>query len=130
MENNDQNNYSKEYSEDSFWEKLTKFASKAGIKVTYAALLLFYVLQKPTTPVWIKATIIGSLGYFISPIDAIPDLMPMVGYGDDLGVLAMALSTAAMYIDADVKSKAKNKLNVWFKSYNEDDLGDIDNKTA
>ena len=129
MENHEEkNDHSKNYSEDSFWEKLRKFASKAGIKVTYTALLLYYVLQKPTTPLWVKTTIIAALGYFISPLDAIPDLMLGVGYTDDLGALAMALTTATMYIDEEVKEKAKNKLKVWFEDYNEDELGDIDKK--
>ena len=41
--------YAKEYDENAFWEKLKKFGRKAGIKVCYAALLLYYVLKSPLT---------------------------------------------------------------------------------
>ena len=57
-----------------------------------------------------KATIIGALGYFISPFDALIDLTPIVGYTDDLGVLLLALGVAALYINDHVKAKARKKL--------------------
>ncbi len=60
----EENEYSKEYSENSLFEKIIKSAQKAGINVIYAGLLLFYTLQKPLTPGWAKTTIIGALGYF------------------------------------------------------------------
>ena len=78
--------YSKEYSRDAFFDKIKKSAQKAGITVIYAGLLLFYVLQAPLTPRWAQATIVGALGYLISPIDAIPDFIPVVGFSDDIGV--------------------------------------------
>ncbi|MBM7616234.1 YkvA family protein [Alkaliphilus hydrothermalis] len=129
MEDKEQEDYSKQYSEDSFWYKLFKFAKKAGVKVSYAALLLYYVLKKPNTPKWVKTSILGSLGYFIFPFDAVPDIIPLMGYGDDLGILAIALATAAVYIDEDVKRKAREKLGAFFKEYNEDELKEIDDKT-
>ena len=50
--------------------------------------------------------IYGALGYFISPIDVIPDFIPVVGFTDDIGVLAAAVVMAASYIDAEAKAKA------------------------
>lgn len=109
-------------------KKILKFAKKAGIQVIYAALLLFYVLKKPETPAKVKGTIVGALGYFILPLDLIIDTIPAVGYGDDLGAFALALGVAAMYIDEDVKSKAKQKLRHLFGDFDEEELGDIDKK--
>jgi uncharacterized membrane protein YkvA (DUF1232 family) len=54
------------------------------------------------------------LGYFICPLDAIPDAAPFVGYSDDLGVLALALATVATYTTVDVKEKARAKMKDWF----------------
>jgi uncharacterized membrane protein YkvA (DUF1232 family) len=107
--------------------KSKKFAKNAGIQVIYAVLLLYYVL-KEDVPIWAKSTILGSLGYFISPIDAIPDITPVVGYSDDLAVLAIALATVASFIDANVKDKAKNKLRDWFNDFDDKDLDAVNSK--
>jgi uncharacterized membrane protein YkvA (DUF1232 family) len=114
MSDQDAQGFSKDYSEDSFWGKLKKFAKAAGSEVIDKALQLYYAMQESATPTWAKAIIIAALGYFISPIDAIPDLIPVVGYADDLGVLVAALATVASYITNEVKAKAKAKLAEWF----------------
>lgn len=124
----EENEYSKEYSDETFFEKIINVAQKAGINVIYAGLLLFYTLKKPLTPLWAKSTIFAALGYFISPIDAIPDLAPVVGYSDDLGVLVLAIAAVSMFIDDDVKRQARNQLKEWFGDYDESSLSDIDNK--
>ena len=54
---------SEHYSEESFWEKIKKYGKKAGYKVVYAALLLFYCLKDGNVPAWAKTVIIGSLVY-------------------------------------------------------------------
>lgn len=114
------------YSEKNFWRKLKKFALKAGHSVVYTALLLYFTLQKPDLPVKAKATIIGALGYFIFPMDLIPDIAVGLGYTDDLSALGIALVQVAMYIDEDVKAKAKQKLYDWFGK--DVDTSDVDNK--
>lgn len=75
---------------------------------------LYYALDNPETPAWAKTAIYGALAYFISPIDAIPDIIPVVGYSDDLGVLVAAVGTVSMYITKEVKKKAKKKASEWF----------------
>lgn len=112
--NMSESKYEKEYSEESFWDKITKTAKSAGVKVIYAALLLYYVLKKPNIPMRIKAVIYGALGYFVSPLDAILDITPVIGYSDDLGVLVLALTVVSAYIDQEVKNNAKSKLEEWF----------------
>ena len=106
--------YEKKYTEDSFWDKVVKFAKTAGREVIEKALWLYYAAQQPHTPLWAKTAIYGALGYFISPIDAIPDITPMVGYADDLAVLAAAVATVATYITAEVKERAAEKVRGWF----------------
>lgn len=114
--------YSKEYSESSFWDKVKKFASKAGSKVIYTALKLYYTMQSPDTPAWAKAVIIGALGYFIAPIDVIPDPTPVVGFADDLGVLAAATATVITSITPAIKAEAKRKTKEWFRDSEIDEL--------
>ena len=112
--NNDTPGFAKEYSDDDFWDKLLKYAKVAGREVVERALQLYFAAQNPETPAWAKTVIYGALGYFIFPVDAIPDLTPVVGYADDLGVLAAAVATVALYITEDVKQKARQKLKDWF----------------
>ena len=120
--------FSSEYSEQSFWDKVQKYALSAGIKVIYAGLLLYFALREPRTPRWAKGVIISALGYFISPLDAMPDILPVAGYTDDLGVLILALATVAIYIDKDIKLKARDKIRDWFPNAAEQDISDVDNK--
>ncbi len=116
----------KHYSDDKFWEKLKKFALRAGHSVVYTALLLYYVLQKPDLPAKARVTILAALGYFIFPVDLIPDLAVGIGFTDDLGALGVALFQVAIHIDDNVKAKAKAKLVDWF---GEDvDTSEVDEK--
>ena len=73
-----------------FWDKLKAIAKKAGKAVMRPALILWYTFLKPTTPLWAKAVIVGALIYLITPIDAIPDYLPVVGFTDDAAALAAA----------------------------------------
>ena len=69
-----------EHSDSGCWEKLKKYAKKAGRGVIEKALWLYYAAQEPATPIWARTAIYGALAYFLSPIDAIPDVSPIVGY--------------------------------------------------
>jgi len=114
MAKDNNSKYKKKYSNEGFFNKLIKYAKAAGSEVVETALKLYYAMENPKTPAWAKTTIMGALGYFISPIDAIPDMIPVLGYTDDLGVLAAAASAVALYITDDVKKKAKAKMKDWF----------------
>ncbi|MBR1705893.1 MAG: DUF1232 domain-containing protein [Bacteroidales bacterium] len=111
--------YRKHYDDQAFWEKLASFARKAGIKVVYGALLLFYVLKSPTTSAADRAKIIGSLGYFILPVDLIPDFIPVVGYTDDLAAIAWGLYCVAKSITPTIKDQAAKKLHEWFGDFDD-----------
>jgi uncharacterized membrane protein YkvA (DUF1232 family) len=113
-ENNNNNEFNKEYSDSSFWSKVKKYAIMAGREIIEKALILYYCLQDSDTPAWAKGIIISALGYFIFPLDAIPDMTPAVGYADDLGVLAGALASVAVHIKDEHKKQALEQLEIWF----------------
>lgn len=69
-----------------------------------------------------KAVIIGALGYLVSPLDVMPDAIPIVGLGDDLAVLVYVLNKVWGQVPADVKDKAEEKLGKWF---DEDEVKEI-----
>ncbi|MEX8518239.1 MAG: YkvA family protein [Leptothrix sp. (in: b-proteobacteria)] len=102
------------YTEPDFWQKIKDFALKAGREVIEKALWLYYAAQRPDTPTWAKTVIYGALAYFISPLDAIPDVTPVIGFVDDLGALAAAVATVSAYINDEVRQQASNKLADWF----------------
>lgn len=102
------------YSEPRFRQTLARAARAAGREVVEKALWLFFAARRPETPRWAKATVYGALAYFIVPLDAIPDVAPIAGYTDDLGVLTLAVGTIAAYIDAGVKEKTRRLLARWF----------------
>lgn len=116
------------YSEDKLFNKIIKFAKKAGIKLVYVVLLLFYTLQKSTTPKFAKSIIIGGLGYFIMPLDIVSDFIPVIGFTDDLTALISVLITVALFIDEDIKLKSKLKLREWFGDFDHKELDDVDDK--
>lgn len=118
--------YSKHYSDKKFWDKVVKFGKTAGVKVTYTAMILYYTIQKPSVPKKAKGIVYGALGYFILPLDMIPDVIPVVGYADDIGMLLGAVAIIAMYIDAETKQKAKDKVVEWFGDSVMDDVVSVD----
>ena len=106
-------NFENEYSEDGFWDKIKNFAKAAGKAVLRHALKLYYAAKDPDTPAWAKTAALGALGYFICPIDAIPDVTPFIGYSDDLGVLVAAVSTIAGHIKDEHVKMAEETLKKW-----------------
>lgn len=102
------------FSPSAFLDKIEHIAKRAGAKLVYAALLLYYTLQSDKVPVKDKAIIIGALGYLISPADIIPDAIPIAGLGDDMAVLLFVLRKVWGEVPEDVKTKAKGKLSKWF----------------
>ncbi len=89
---------------------LKRILQKGGVRLVYTALLLFYAFRRKDVPSWAKAIVIGVIGYLVSPIDAIPDLTPIIGYTDDLGLLSYALVMIAGYINEDVRKNARQRL--------------------
>ena len=116
------------FSDNAFLKKIGNGAKKIGLKTIYSSLLLYYAFRKRTTPLFAKHIIVGVLGYFIAPIDALPDFTPVVGYTDDMGVLAFGLVVIAGNVNAEVREKARNTIGKMFKTYDERALIEVDKK--
>ncbi len=74
-------------------EKLWQKVERAGKKITFAKdiLALYSYMKDPAVSWHRKSIVVGALIYFVAPIDAIPDIAPLIGYLDDLGVLTALL---------------------------------------
>lgn len=123
MDINEILNYKDKFSQSAFLEKISRIAKRAGAKLIYAALILYYTLQSDKVSLKDKAIILGALGYLISPLDVVPDAIPIAGLGDDLAVLIYVLKKVWGEVNDDVRAKAKSKLSRWF---DEDELKDVD----
>ena len=122
MELPDFMNYSGKFSQSDFVEKIARIAKRAGAKLVYAALILYYTLQSDKISKTNKAMIIGALGYMISPLDVVPDAIPIAGLSDDLAVLLFVLKKVWTDIDPDIQIKAKERLSKWF---DEDEIDEV-----
>lgn len=123
MELPDFMSYAGKFSANDFVDKISRIAKRAGAKLVYAALILYYTLQSEKVSKADKAIIIGALGYMISPLDVIPDAIPIVGLSDDVAVLIFVLRKVWGSVEPDVKEKARLRLSRWF---DDDEIAEID----
>lgn len=125
MELPDFMSYANKFSQSEFVEKISRIAKRAGSKLVYAALILYYTLQSDHVSKTDKAIIIGALGYMISPLDVIPDAIPIAGLTDDFAVLIYVLKKVWTDIDPSIIEQAKEKLSKWFDDEEICDITDI-----
>jgi uncharacterized membrane protein YkvA (DUF1232 family) len=107
--------YKKYFSEEALWEKLVKYAKVVGRELVENVLILWYAFPEASAKE--KAIIMGAVGYFIAPIDAIPDFTPVLGYTDDAAVVLAVVAKIRLSASPSVIEKAKNKTEEYFKKY-------------
>ena len=95
-------NYTQYFNDSKLWKKLKKVAHKAGRKAVYYVLVLYYVSRDPAVPTSLKLKVLGALGYFILPLDFIPDVLVGLGF------------TMKKYITPEIERKARERLREWF----------------
>ena len=111
--------YQKYFTPAAMWEKISAVAKKAGIELVYAVLLLYYVAIDPATPKTDKVRIFGVIGYFILPVDIVPDALPLIGCTDDMAAVLWALKAVCDNITPAVRAKARMRLTRWFGKVDE-----------
>ena len=91
-----------------FWRKLKRVA--AHIPFAEELLAAYYCAFDRDTPLPVKATLVGALAYFILPVDAIPDVLPAIGFTDDAAVLATAIKLVTSHIRPAHREAARSAL--------------------
>ena len=91
-----------------FWGK----AKRVGTRLPFAEDLLaaYYCAFDRDTPLQAKGMLLGALAYFVLPVDAIPDMLPLLGFADDAAVLATALRVIASHITPAHREAARQSL--------------------
>ena len=109
----------KSFNEKKLIRKITKVAKSAGLLIIYPAVILLYLFKDKKVPLASKSIIAAALAYFIFPADSIPDITPIIGYSDDLGILLVSLSHLIKYVTPEILEKTKKKLAQWFGNIEE-----------
>ena len=107
-------NFSEHYSLSGLTTKVSSVASTAAAELIRTVITLYVILEQPSVPVIVKATVVAALGYFICPIDLIPDFLPG-GFIYDLAVLTATLRQVCYYSNKDVKERVEELIPEWSK---------------
>lgn len=90
--------YGRHYSERGFRQKVRAMPRNAGRAVVERAVTLYVILTDRETPLAARVLIVGALGYFVWPLDAVPDTIPVLGYADDAAVMGLVLSQVGRFV--------------------------------
>jgi len=91
-----------------FWRKARRVA--AGLPFAEDLLAAYYCAFDRATPVQAKAALVGALAYFVLPVDAMPDVLPFVGFTDDAAVLLTALRMVGAHMRPEHRDAARAAL--------------------
>ncbi len=96
---------------------LTLLKSKAK-QLKSEILVLYLVLKHPKTPWYAKIVVAVVVGYALSPIDLIPDFIPVLGYLDDLILIPLGIFLALKLVPQSIVLECRAKaseLHIKFK---------------
>lgn len=94
---------------DGFWRTFAKAAGQIPFAEDLVA--AYYCALDPQTPRKAKAVLFGALAYFIMPIDAIPDILALVGFSDDVAVLTLAFAAIRSHLTDAHRAAARKALS-------------------
>ena len=117
--------YEKYFSENELLQKIGRLGKSIGATVLYPVFLLFNLLKSGDINLKEKAMIIGTLGYFILPVDLLPDAIVGVGYADDAAALTAAVTALASCITEDIQNESKEQLRKIFGEFDEKALDSV-----
>ena len=109
--------FRRHYTDQSFQEKVRTVFVQAGKKMIEVALSLYAMLRDPSVPDWAKAVILGALGYFVLPADVIPDILPGLGYSDDLGLITGAITAVGRFMTDEHRAWARTQTDRLFEKH-------------
>ena len=91
-----------------FWKKLHRTA--AAVPFAQEATAAYYAAFDRRTPLKVRATLLAALAYFVLPTDAVPDVLPMLGFSDDAAVLMAALRLISSEINPCHQAAAREAI--------------------
>ena len=107
MMNDSDPEYGTYFSDNAFWSKLQSLSGNGWCEMLKQVVTLYVLLKDSSTSMTLKITLIGALGYFIAPIDAIPDLIPLLGYTDDMSIIGMLINQLSHAITPEIEQQVR-----------------------
>lgn len=89
---------------ESFLDKVKRFVEK--VPFTKDLVSLYFCMVDTQTPVYAKGIVAAALTYFLSPADAIPDIVAAIGFTDDATVIALTLRTLSVHVTREHRQQA------------------------
>jgi uncharacterized membrane protein YkvA (DUF1232 family) len=77
------------------------------------AITLWFAYRHPLTQWYLRLLCLLIVGYAFSPIDLIPDFIPVLGYVDDVLLLPVLIRLAVRLLPAQVLQDSRQKVNNW-----------------
>lgn len=100
--------------ERGFLPKIRKVAAKVPFAAD--ALSVWWCARDPETPTAAKGMMLAALAYFVLPTDALPDILPVIGFTDDAAVFAALMAI----LGRTLKPRHKQAAQAFLRRLSED----------
>lgn len=112
--------YVEHYNDSDLKKVLTVMSKKIGTQIVLYALILYTLIRDTDIPIKVRMMFMAALGYLILPTDLVCDLLPIIGFTDDIAFLTYVISSAGEYITPEVREKAESLMGNWINNEAED----------
>ncbi|MDF1586328.1 YkvA family protein [Marinimicrococcus flavescens] len=94
--------------EAQLWRKLGRIAAR--LPFAHDLVAAWYCARDPATPGYVRAVLLGAVAYFIMPMDAVPDIVAVLGFTDDAAVIAAVLGALGTHVTEEHRAAARDRL--------------------
>ena len=84
-----------------------QYWKQRALALKRSTVALYFAARDPRTPWYAKALVVLVVGYAVSPIDLIPDFIPVLGYLDDLVLLPVGIAIAIRLVPEEVMTESR-----------------------
>lgn len=103
---------SEEAQRENLRDRLMRTARRAARQIPFMedVVAAYYCALDPATPRKVRLSLLAALAYFVFPVDAVPDFLIGIGFGDDATVLLAALNMLRVHIRDVHRTAARESL--------------------
>lgn len=98
-----------------FWKRHSQKIKAQVQDMKWSVLALYLARKDPRIPLKSKIVIVIAVGYILSPIDLIPDFIPVIGLLDDVIIVPALVGYAVKSIPSEILNDYKEKAKVEFE---------------